>query len=120
MKKYVVLTLALTFVAGYAWGDVAIANSMGEPDSNRAGEDLPESITSDDGVPSVDTTDTAGDESTASLKLTGASGGGVFSLAPGHNHFQYPDFELLHIRNMRRSKRRFHTNISAFRPKTVL
>ena len=72
MKRLLLLAVVLFMAAGVAWGDVVVLNSMGEPDSNREGEDMPEWITGGDG--SVNTTDTAGEGSTASIEWVETSG----------------------------------------------
>ena len=74
MKRWHVLLVAVLAmcVTGVAWGDVVVLNSMGEPDSNRPGEDIPEWLDGCDG--SVNTTDTAGEGSTASVEVVSTAG----------------------------------------------
>ena len=69
--------LALVFTGGVASADVVVLNSMGEPDSNRAGENLPEWI--EGGTGTVNTGDTAGLESSASLQFVASGGWEIFN-----------------------------------------
>jgi hypothetical protein len=86
MKRgYVLLVAVLVMcMTGVAWGDVIVVNSIGEPDSNRPGEDLPEWWDTDGDDLAV-STDSAGGESTHSMTIANCTEGAVYN-----DHYEDP------------------------------